>query len=219
MGLLANPLHLLQIRDLKRFERAFESCFNLVSMEIPSSVKEIGDEAFSNGGFQSISFGLNSKLERISSSSFENCSKLMLIEIPANVKEVDEETFAKSNVKSVVFAPDSKLRKIARGAFQRCALETICIPSSVEIIENTAFADCNQLTSVLIEGNSKLKRVSPSAFHGCNRVQIIEYPHSVNLRSTARKIRSSMNVGSKSTTMTINLTQARTTALCNCNLK
>ena len=74
-------------------------------------------------------------------------------------------------------------KKIGARAFQNCAVEIICIPSSVETIGNSAFEDCNQLTSVLIDPASKLKRVSPSAFQGYNKIRIVEYPSSVKFES------------------------------------
>jgi len=95
------------------------------------------------------------------------------------MKEIGREAFADSNVKSFVFSPESKLKRIGNQAFQKCAVETICIPSSVEIIENFAFEDCSQLMCVLFECDSKLKRVSSNAFQGCSKVHPIEYPPSV----------------------------------------
>ena len=78
-----------------------------------------------------------------------------------------------------MFAPESKLKKIRNHAFQKCAVETICIPSSVEAIEDSAFKDCTQLRSVVFAPDSKLKRVSPDAFQGCDKLQAVEYPPSV----------------------------------------
>ena len=88
---------------------------------------------------------------------------------------IGKKTFYRSGVKSVLFAPDSRLKKMEKRAFKKCALKTICIPSSVEMIGNSAFEDC---TSVLFESDSKLRRVPPSAFQGCTKVQTIEYPAS-----------------------------------------
>ena len=160
---------------------AFGSCSNLFSFTVPSSVKEIGESAFYNSNLHSIYFELNSKLTKFSRNLFQFCTKLQLISIPANVEEIDAKAFANSNVNSVLFAPDSKLRKIGKKAFLGCALGTICIPSSVESIEDGAFEDCAQLTSVVIPADSRLQMISSSAFEGCLNLQTIESPFSTIL--------------------------------------
>jgi len=84
-------------------------------------------------------------------------------------------------VRSVVFSPDSKLRKIGKGAFRGCALETICIPSSVENIDDEAFRKCDQLKSVVFMADSQLQVISFNAFEGCLNLQTIESPFSTVL--------------------------------------
>ena len=65
--------------------------------------------------------------------------------------------------------------------FQSCSkLKCIEIPSFMEDIGHCSFKNCYNLTSVLFGSTSKLKRVSTSAFRGCHKIRIIEYPHSVN---------------------------------------
>ena len=108
-----------------------------------------------------MSIDLPSTLKNIKKFAFTRCSSLSCIEIPSSVEEIGEGVFADSKVKSVVFTAELKLKKIGKEAFRKCVVETICIPSSVETIENFSFKDCHQLTSVLIESASKLNRVSP----------------------------------------------------------
>ena len=127
----ANPLNLCRIQLKRIGDGTFRFRSNLTSLEIPSSVKEIGAYAFSDPGLQMIYFGEGSKPMNISPASFEPCSNSACI---TNVKV--ENIDAASNVKIVVFSTNSTLKKIREGAFQRCDLETVSIPSSVERIEN-----------------------------------------------------------------------------------
>jgi hypothetical protein len=60
----------------------------------------------------------------------------------------------------VTFESGCKLSRIGRSAFWRCSsLSSICIPSSVEQLCASCFADCNGLSSVTFESGSKLSSV------------------------------------------------------------
>ena len=120
-------------------ESTFEEC-TMESIEIPSFIEEIRKWAFAN-------------------------SKVKIVVLPSNL--IKNRAFADSNVKSVVFLPDSKLRKIEQGASKGYALDAIDILSTVEVIEEAAFENCDHLRSTVIKGASKHRKIHPSAFRGC----------------------------------------------------
>ena len=100
------------------------------------------------------------------------------------MEEIGEEAFANSSVKRLLFDSASKLKKIGKGAFKGCALETLNIPSSVEIIDHGAFSRCLRLTFVEILTDSKLQNVDPEAFRGCSKLRTIESPIPIKIKAT-----------------------------------
>lgn len=98
---------------------AFYNDWALDAINLPSTVKFIGEEAFFNSGLKNINLPEN--IERIEKETFKGCF-LSFIKIPRGVKF------------------------IGSGAFKDCEnLKKIFIPDSVEIIEEDAFKGCSRL--------------------------------------------------------------------------
>ena len=111
---------------------AFEGCSNMVTVEFPNSVKEIGSFAFKNCmGMTSSANGngflLKSPINAIGESAFENCQALGYVDL----WQYGESTgSALSEVVSSL--PDR--------AFYNCLNVRVVIPRSLQNISNTAFA-------------------------------------------------------------------------------
>ena len=102
-------------------DSAFESCFNLVSVSMPSALTEIGSYAFSD------------------------CEALQSISLPKGLTVIGQEAFSGCEVLSAVKLP-KKLKTIGDSAFSECdALTEIVIPDSVETVGDSAFSDCKGL--------------------------------------------------------------------------
>ena len=135
-------------------DRAFESCMNFKHVKIPSTVKSIGEWAFSNTRIESVEFEDNSQLTIIHVVAFSQCKELKHIEIPANVVKIQFAFSDCINLTSVTFEENSKLEVIGLQAFQGCtSLKTFVIPQKVQIIENRAFADCSSLDTLCFYGS------------------------------------------------------------------
>ncbi len=129
---------------------AFKGC-GLTSIEIPSSVTNIGSFAFSDcSDLKTVTFGANSQLESIGSNAFNNCDALTSIEIPSSVTSIGEAAFYDCDaLKTVTFEEDSQLESIGSSAFRFCSnLTSIEIPSSVTSIGSYAFQFCSDLEIV-----------------------------------------------------------------------
>ncbi len=82
-------------KELKRIRRsAFEGCNNLVHIDLPDTVVEIGEKAFFNNVRLSyVGIGGSSQLASIGNFAFSNCAKLQRFELPASVVSVNGSAF------------------------------------------------------------------------------------------------------------------------------
>ena len=106
-------------------------------INIPSSVKEIGDYAFSSCSDLS-QVTLNEGLEKIGDSAFY-LTKITSINIPGSIKEIGKSAFSLCSDLSQVTLNEG-LEKIGDSAFKDTKITSITIPSSVKEIGNNAFA-------------------------------------------------------------------------------
>lgn len=88
------------------------------TIEIPGSVREIGDEAF-NGCTSLSQVNIEEGVKVIGNGTFENCSSLLGIQIPSSVTEIGLGAFW--NCKSLTFLVIPKgIKVIGEEAFTRC---------------------------------------------------------------------------------------------------
>ncbi len=100
------------------------------SVEIPSTVTELGYAAFHN--FKNlVSIELPDSITKIGENSFRDCEKLENIVLGKNLKE------------------------IGNGAFTSCSLSSIAIPVSVTSIGNWVFQYCDNLTNITYNGTKE----------------------------------------------------------------
>lgn len=136
---------------------AFDCCYELKSVSIPSSVYYIGRFAF------------------------DNCYLLEEINIPNGVEAIKVSAFSCcSNLKSVIL-PNS-LETIEGGLFSDCTnLESVKIPNTVTSIRHSAFQYCCNLESIIIP--SSVNSIGISAFSECKALKDI-YCQAVNVPET-----------------------------------
>ena len=134
-----------------------DSCFshedNLLSIEIPNSIKYIPDRCFYwCRNLNVVTFEGNSQLKEIGSGAFEHCDGLSEIEIPKTVEEIDSYAFEYcEKLTSVIFESDSQLINIGERAFSWCeSLTRIEIPRGITKLETGVFSGCNNLSEIVI---------------------------------------------------------------------
>lgn len=152
-------------------DRAFAG-YQLTSVVIPPSVKEIGKEGFRNNPLLS-SVKLNEGLEIIGEQGFRNIG-INSIYIPSTVKEMGKETFSFSEkLKTVAFGNNSNLKSIPDECFDSTSLESIDIPNSVESIGNSAFSS-TKLRTITIPDS--VNNIDASAFSANELLKEIHIP-------------------------------------------
>ena len=122
----------------------------LTSFKAPSSVKSIGEYAFS--GCSSLSNISNlSSVTSVGNYAFENCSSLPLVAIPSNVKTIGDAAFVNcTGITSVSFS--QSVTSIGNSAFAGCSnLTSIYFPNMATSIGSRAFSECSSLTTITSE--------------------------------------------------------------------
>lgn len=137
---------------------------NVETLVVPSTVKKIGNGAFS--GMKKLkSVAVPASVTSMGEMLFKDCPSLESAVIYADITTLPASTFRNCPKLSAVTLPSS-LTSIGEGAFAGCeALTSISIPASVTTIGDMAFA-ASGLTSVDLSGES-LREIGAWAFAGC----------------------------------------------------
>jgi hypothetical protein len=157
-----------------------------LNVEIPDQFDAIGELCFGDcQSFSTISFGPNSKLQRIEAAAFLHCVALESVSLPSSLVHLGEMCFIEcTSLSTVTFGPNSQLAVIDNRAFEECsALISIYLPPSVKTMGHCAFASCKQLSTFRLPLDSKLARIERSAFARCSSLASFFVPSSVEFVS------------------------------------
>ncbi|MDE6350571.1 MAG: leucine-rich repeat domain-containing protein [Treponemataceae bacterium] len=125
------------------YQRAFEDCLKLVSVNIPDTVVKIGMSAFSGcKNLKSVTIG--NGVTEIGSGAFYGCESLKSVTIPEGVTEIYSQ------------------------AFRRCtSLASVTIPASVTEIWECVFKGCESLKEVKYAGTkAQWEEALTNSYHG-----------------------------------------------------
>ena len=156
------------ITELK--EGLFTGCYSLTRLNIPSSIKKIGD-SFAYGCSSLSSVTIPSSVTSIATNAFAECTNLYSVSLPSSVTDFGNSTFRNtkwinnqprtsglvikngfiinaSKAKGTVNIP-STVKKIPSYTFYgSTAITNVVMPTALTLIGQNAFTDCTNLTSV-----------------------------------------------------------------------
>ena len=140
---------------------------DIISVEIPNSVKNIGNSAFEY--FRSLkNIIIPDSVTSIGSCAFEGCRNLTNIEIPNGVKVIGIRAFRDCRSLTNIEIPDS-VEYIQSFAFNYCEnLKDVKIPDSVIDIGFDAFSYCKSLKDVTIP--SSVTYIGGNIFSSCSNL-------------------------------------------------
>ncbi|MDE7200169.1 MAG: leucine-rich repeat domain-containing protein [Lachnospiraceae bacterium] len=102
--------------------------------------------------------------------------RIKQIEIPGTVKELPYGLFKGGEVSKIILSEGTET--IDDGALVGInGLETICIPSSIQVIESYAFEDCMDLRRITIPGT--VERIGEGVFNGCENLTEVVYEEGI----------------------------------------
>ena len=164
--------------------KGFAYCHGLKNITIPSSVKEIGSNAFKEC-VELESVVLPEGLSTLGYRAFYNCVKLKSIVIPSSVARIESGVFHNCQQLSSITIP-STISEIGEEVFYNCvSLKTINLNEGLISIGKGAFSDCTALDSIILPNS--LKELAPYAFYGCTSLRSVKLPESLKVVPDAVK--------------------------------
>lgn len=183
-------------------DSCFENCKALKKIDIKEGLKKIGANAFSQSGIAEVK--LPESITEIGYGAFNNCEDLSGINLPIGIesiagysfentkylnnikpdeygcKYVDNILLSSENNGSSIIRIKAGTRVIGAQAFEnRKDIEEVYIPKSVENIDFKAFFLCSNLKKVDFEEGIKLKEINYFTFVGCEKIENIDLPNSL----------------------------------------
>ena len=176
------------------------------SVEIPSTVEELGDGVFAGSSLTSIA--LPEVLTSIGDNAFKNCRNLTSVVLPDSIKSIGASAFEGCAKLTDINLSDVLLETIGDNAFKNCIslnaklpgsltyigayafydtiIENAYIANTVGFIGESAFQDCQSLKTIEFQplGNGLLK-IEGSAFKGCTSVTSLMLPRRLRSRSVS----------------------------------
>ena len=160
----------------------FRDCKNLVSLSIPQTITEIGEDAFTHSGIWN-----NDKKWRRGALYINGCLIAVNDQAPAEfvfktkmpTRLIANRAFAESkNIRSVTL-PDG-ITTIPAAAFYGCEnLTRVVIPASVKRVDNFAFYGCVLLQEATLP--SGLESLGAGAFYGCEQLKAQVLPDNLTV--------------------------------------
>ena len=145
------------------------------SVKLPSTIISIGSVAFANNDL--VSCNIPASVKYIGKEAFRGCYSLQSITIPNSVTSIGDFAFCLCKSLQSITIPNS-VKSIGYRAFYFCeSLQSITIPNSVTSIGDEAFGGCYSLQSITIPNS--VTSIGDKAFSGCKSLQSITIPNSV----------------------------------------
>lgn len=175
---------------------------NLVSIEIPVTVKKVGAHVFKScSSLQKVELP---NVETLGERVFESCGKLTKVTLSPDLQVIPDYAFQYCGSLADVPLPSS-LVSIGVSAFRECdGLSAVVMPNTVTTLNKNAYESCNTLTTVTL--SSGLQAIPDNAFRDCGSLVDVPLPPSLVSIGTGafEQCRSLTSVNMPNTVTTLN---------------
>lgn len=163
---------------------AFSKCRQLTSVNLPSTLKELG-HIYAYFGMEGSAFSECGSLEKIAvpgsigkvhDSTFRSCFKLADVELGEGITELGESVFEECSALKEIDLPQT-LTTMGHGVFNKSGLVSPVVPGSVKVIPNSAYLWCRDMKSFEIEEG--VVEVGKQSFAACYGFTEVNVPNSV----------------------------------------
>ena len=185
-----------RLKEIDEF--AFDNFEMTGTLKLPATLEKLGVQAFGSSKLTEIRFAAGVQLESISydcfngmpnlervvfegnaprlttihSRAFMNCPKLKTVDIPQNVTQIETSVFVNTPMlETVIFKTPSSLKTIGKSTFSKSGIRHIELPNSVTKIEEQAFDNCANLTTVKVPAS--VTEIKTGAFNFCENLTAI----------------------------------------------
>lgn len=183
--------NLLGVRDIR--SKAFLNCTHLRTISLfDDNYQELA--SCEDGAFtfpQTLKTTDNDSYNNSNNMTFQNVG-VEKVKVSANTRTIGSYAFANNaNLESVEFDDNSILKSVGTNAFENdTKLTTISFPSTLTTLGSSAFAGCENLTSINF-ANTQVKTIGANLFSNCASLTHVDLP------STVSSIRSGAFAGAK----------------------
>lgn len=168
-------------------DSAFESCFSLKRVSLPSDLKEIGASAFEYCN-ELEEIVLPDSLTTIGNKAFSECNSLKKITLNKNIKEIGNNAFYDTSYDKVVYFNgdvndwlnisfnniySNPCYQSNEVYFDDKLLDNLVIPENIYSISEYAFSGIDSLKTVVI--SKKIKEIKKRAFENCYNLKDVKY--------------------------------------------
>ena len=143
----------------------FKNC-PLAAVTFPNSLNSIGEYAFEGTNLKTVDLS-NTQITSLPNGCFFICENLSDVKLPKDLTDIGNNAFISTPIASITFP--SSLQKIGDYAFQKAKLENVVIPTNCNTIEQGAFSENANLTTVVINGVKCYLAVN--AFANCGNLK------------------------------------------------
>lgn len=152
---------------------AFKGCYNLKGVTLPNGLTSIGEFAFNGSAVSSVN--IPDSVTTIGGSAFKGCP-LSSVNIPKNLTSIEDHVFYGTSLTSISIP--SNVKSIGDHAFDSCGgLKNVTIANGLETLGNCAFNFCTAIES--IELPASLKTIGEDAFNFCEKLAVVNIPANV----------------------------------------
>ena len=152
---------------------AFANCTKLSGYTVPSTLSQIGDEAFMNTTIFLLEIGRD--VSSIGVGAFRACTHLRSVVMAMTSVTVIPNRCFSGCFKLVDISLPLKVERIGNYAFLECGIKNIVATDSLKILGRMAFSGCYQLQSVDLS-KASMNFLACGAFSNCTSLQSIILP-------------------------------------------